>query len=732
MNNNFILRVAVPTRLSRFFDYLPAVDCNPQTLQPGIRVLVPFQNRQLVGILLEVIVNPPVSPYKLKQVTTILDDSPIVSPEVLRLCLWAADYYHYSAGKILEGALPVLLRQGKPAVMAEASYWQLSAEGLALDLEIIKRAKRQVALIQWLKQYPDGVTQKSLREQGIAADVLKMADQKGWIIKIKRASLALGAVKNSVGLQLNAEQEQAVLAIQASQGFQVFLLDGVTGSGKTEVYLQVIRDVIAKQKQVLVLVPEIGLTPQTIERFRERFSVPVIALHSKLGNKERLNGWLAVKSENAAILIGTRSAIFLPLANLGLIVIDEEHDLSFKQQDGFRYHARDLAVMRAHFQEIPIILGSATPSLETLHNAMQGRYQHLILPKRAGVALTPQFRVLDIRNLFLEEGLSPALLQEMTEHLNRGDQVMLFLNRRGYAPVYMCHTCGGVAKCKRCDARLTFHHEPKRLHCHHCDARRPIFSTCEECGTNGLQVIGLGTERLEIALQKHFPAISIARIDRDSTQRKGQMENLLEGIQCGAHQILIGTQMLAKGHHFPNVTLVGIIDADGGFFSSDFRALERMGQLLVQVSGRAGRVAKPGTVLIQTHHPEHPLLHQLLQESYQHFALSLLREREQAFLPPYGYMALFRAEAHHESQATQFLQEVKNLALALGENIPLLGPVPAPMAKRAGRYRVQLLLQAKLRPVLHRHLKRLLIAIDKLPSKQLVRWSLDVDPLEMY
>jgi primosomal protein N' (replication factor Y) len=433
------------------------------------------------------------------------------------------------------------------------------------------------------------------------------------------------------------------------------------------------------------------------------------------------------------MVIGTRSAVFSPFANLGLIIVDEEHDISFKQQEGFRYHARDVAVMRAHSQNIPIVLGSATPSLETLSKAQQGRYQHLRLPHRAGNAQLPQFAILDIRNAKLEEGLSTALLSAIKQHLEHDDnQVMLFLNRRGFAPVLMCHACGWTSTCKRCDARMTYHHQPRRLHCHHCDSRRPVLQKCEDCGTHDLQIIGLGTERLEQVLQLHFPNMSIARIDRDSTQRKGSMENLLKQIHRGEHRILIGTQMLAKGHHFPHVTLVGIVDADSGFFSADFRAIERMGQLILQVAGRAGRMEKTGTVIIQTRHPDNPLLQQLLREDYHRFASALLQEREQAMLPPHAFLALFRAEAHHVEQAMQFLQQVKRLADSLGEDIPAWGPVPAPMPRRAGRYRMQLLLQAKQRPLLQQHLKKLLVEVEKLSSKQKVRWSVDVDPVEMF
>lgn len=731
-----ILRIAVPTPLRQSFDYLAPVGCDLQALQPGIRVRIPFQQRQLVGVLIEICTETNVPSNRLKQAIELIDTTPVVPEDILQLCLWAADYYHHPVGDVLDSALPTLLRQGKPYELSAESVWQLTAAGLALELETIKRAPRQVAILKCLMLHPLGAVKKQLQAVGATSSILKILCEKGLVQKVRQCITfpadSTTSITDEDPLLLNADQALALSAIQSQDQFQVFLLDGVTGSGKTEVYLQAITEMLKNKKQALVLVPEIGLTPQTIQRFQKRFSVLVLALHSGLSDKERLNAWISAKSGDAKIIIGTRSAIFTPFANLGLIIVDEEHDLSFKQQEGFRYHARDLAIMRAQSQKIPIVLGSATPSLETICRTQQSRYQHLRLPQRAGFASQAKFNVIDIRNVHLEEGLSEALLQKMHDHLNQGDQVMIFLNRRGFAPVFMCHACGWMAKCQRCDARMTFHHEPKGLRCHHCDARRPLASKCEDCGDKDLQIIGLGTERLEQAIQKHFPSHSIARIDRDSTQRKGSIESLLEDIHSGKHQILIGTQMLAKGHHFPNVTLVGIIDADSGFFSTDFRAIERMGQLVLQVAGRAGRVAKPGTVLIQTHHPDHPLLHQLLNESYQYFASTLLKEREQALLPPYAYLALFRAEAHNMEQAMHFLQQVKNLASASGENIPFWGPVPAPMPRRAGRFRVQLLVSAKQRPLLQRCLTRLLPEIEKLPSKQQVRWSLDVDPLEMF
>ena len=557
--------------------------------------------------------------------------------------------------------------------------------------------------------------------------------RQGKPLNIKRTKKLIVTESVSEPLALNSSQQIALSEIQTALAkFQVFLLDGVTGSGKTEVYLQAIADVLNRQQQILVLVPEIGLTPQTIQRFRERFSVPVIALHSGMTKKQRFQAWLAAKSGEAKIIIGTRSAVFTPCANLGLIIVDEEHDLSFKQQDGFRYHARDVAIMRAHLNNIPIVLGSATPSLETLQNARQQRYHHLRLPERAGGAHLPEFHILDIRNAQLEQGLSQPLLTEMRQHLENGDQVMLFLNRRGFAPMLTCPACGWMVKCKRCDIRMTYHYKAARLVCHHCDSQKNIMTKCEDCGATELHAIGQGTERLEAMLANYFAKYSIARIDRDSTRRKGAMEDVLMRIQNGEHQILIGTQMLAKGHHFPNVTLVAIVDADGGFFSADFRGLERMGQLLLQVSGRAGRDEKPGKVFIQTRQPDHPLLYQLLHEGYPAFSVSLLQERIQTELPPYAFFALFRAEAHKQDYAMHFLQQVKNHIEIKDNAIQIMGPLAAPMPRRAGLHRVQLLIQAKQRSKLQHLLKHLMPRIEDIKVKQRVRWSLDVDPLEIF
>lgn len=662
--HSIILRLALPTPLRRQFDYLPPQGVDYKTLVPGIRVLVPFQSRTLVGILVSVEKKSDLPYEKLKSALEVLDEQPVFPADVYKLCHWAADYYHYSLGEVFSSALPTVLRKGKPAV-----------------------------------------------------------------VKPKKSKIT--ASMKDMPLILNSAQQQAVTAIHAADNsFKVFLLDGVTGSGKTEVYLQTMAENLRQEKQILVLVPEISLTPQTVERFRARFSESVAALHSGLTEQERLRIWIAAKSGEVKIVIGTRSAIFTPFANLGLIIVDEEHDSSFKQQDRFRYHARDLAIMRASINQIPIVLGSATPSLETLLNVKRQRYELLSLPERAGGAVLPEIYMLDLRQSVVDQGLSSELVKLMQAHLDKDNQVMLFLNRRGFAPVLYCTQCAHISECKRCDARMVYHRSPPRLQCHHCDARSRIPEKCQQCGDANLQPVGVGTQRLEETLAKLFPQVPVIRVDRDSTRRKGEMENLLEQIHTQKKAILLGTQMLAKGHHFPQVTMVGIIDADGGLFSADFRAAEQMGQLLMQVAGRAGRAEKPGTVVIQTRHPDHPLLQMLVQKGYQTFAQTLLNEREIAVLPPFSYFAVFRAEAYVQEQANNFLTMIKEMLPASVDTMTVLGPVPALIAKRKGLHCQHLLVKTSKRSVLQNALRGALLKLEGVASHS-VKWVLDVDPVEV-
>ncbi|KFN51775.1 hypothetical protein N790_14125, partial [Arenimonas malthae CC-JY-1] len=525
-------------------------------------------------------------------------------------------------------------------------------------------------------------------------------------------------------------QAEALAVLREGSGFRPILLEGVTGSGKTEVYLQAIADCLAAGRQALVLVPEIGLTPQTLARFRARLGVPVAAFHSGLADGERARAWAAMASGHARVLVGTRSAVFCPLREAGLLVVDEEHDGSYKQQDGIRYHARDLALVRASKLGVPVLLGSATPSLESLHNALSGRYRHLRLAQRAGGARPPSVRVVDVRKRPLRDGLSEALLEAVGACLARGEQALVFKNRRGYAPVLICHDCGWSAHCKRCDAAMTVHAGGRRLICHHCGARATPPNACPDCASLALQPQGAGTERLEKALAERFPAARLVRVDRETTRRRNALEEHLAtlGDEPG---ILVGTQILAKGHDLPRLTLVAVVGVDEGLFSADFRAGEKLAQLLIQVAGRAGRAALPGEVLLQTHHPDHPLLGTLLNGGYPAVAALQLAEREAAGFPPFTHLAMLRAEAGTEAEVQGFLQEAR-AALDGREGVSVNGPMPAPMARRAGMARGQLLLEAAQRGPLHAALNAALPALHALRSARRVRWSLDVDPTDLY
>lgn len=557
--------------------------------------------------------------------------------------------------------------------------------------------------------------------------------RKGKAAILSNTQRPIGTATDEKKHTLNPEQEDAVNTITQQERFASILLEGITGSGKTEVYLSSIESVLKRGKQAMVLVPEIGLTPQTVTRFEQRFSVPISVLHSGLTEKQRLQEWLKAQQGLSRIVIGTRSAILTSMPELGIIIIDEEHDSSFKQQSGFRYCARSMGIMRAKIANIPIVLGSATPSLESLYNVERKRYLHCVLRHRAGNAANPQYHLIDIRHKNLTQGLSPKLLDNIRQHIEADNQVLLFLNRRGFAPILLCHECGWTAECPHCDAKMTFHATTNNLHCHHCDTKRPRYPKCLSCKSTELITLGVGTEQLESALQQLFPSVPILRIDRDTTRTKDAMQEKLDHIQQGGQQILVGTQMLAKGHHFPNVTMVGIIDADSGLLSSDFRALEKLGQTLLQVAGRAGREQKRGEVFLQTHCPHNPLLQQLLKDGYGPFAKAILMQRKITQLPPYSYLVMLRAEAKHMQRPTEFLSEAKTLANQMTghERIDIFGPIPAAMLRKGGQYRTQLLIKCTNRKTLQRWLKDYLPKLEALKSGKRLRWTIDIDPQEI-
>jgi primosomal protein N' (replication factor Y) len=555
---------------------------------------------------------------------------------------------------------------------------------------------------------------------------------KGWVDSYEVSSEGSAPSAGNIGERPTPTPAQlvAIDAIEAAIGdFAPFLLHGVTGSGKTEVYLRAIETVVAAGRQALVLVPEIALTPQAVARFRARFDVPIAILHSGLTDSDRLSMWRLARTGRAPIVIGTRSAVFVPLARPGIVIVDEEHDASYKQQEGFRYSARDLAVLRAQREKVPIVLGSATPSLETLQQATLNRYQLLSMPERAGAASIPRITVIDLRIHEERHGIATPTVMAIERHLSAGGQVLIYLNRRGYAPTLFCPGCSWAAPCEACDARMTVHMRRQQLICHHCGAQAPVPFACPRCSAE-LRPVGQGTERIEDGLDELFPGRPVVRIDRDTIQGRGEIEQALERVQSGEARILVGTQMLTKGHDFPDVTLVVVLNADQGLFGTDFRASERLAQSIVQVAGRAGRASRPGEVYIQSACPEHPLLQRLVTEGYEGFAQSALAERAAAGWPPYARLALLRADAPERTDALGFLEAARRAA-PTEYPVRLLGPVASVMERRAGRYRAQLLVESVQRAALHQFLTHWLIQVEKLPEGRKVRWSVDVDPLEV-
>ena len=732
-----IVRVAVLSPLRRLFDYLipnNVVEAWPDCkAEVGCRVMVPFGRREVVGLVVEHITTSELSLDQLKPVNRLLDSGPLLPSKLLTLFSWAANYYQHPIGDALFGMLPVLLRKGEPLPILGTRYWQLTNKGKGLGSDSLKRARSQKELIDRLLS--DGACADSILVSDFSRAIITALESKQLIESFQHANPKISTqnILKQDALKLHDSQRLVLDSID-QHSFNCYLLDGVTGSGKTEIYLQAIEKTLRYDRQALVLIPEISLTPQTEKRFRDRFNVPIVTLHSGLTDKQRLAAWTSAKRGSAQIVLGTRSAIFTPLARPGLIIVDEEHDQSYKQQEGFRYSARDLAVSRAHKEGISVILGSATPSIESLNNCATGRYNHLILSDRAGTAKQPNWSLVDLKSEKSEAGIAASTLSAISQTVEQGHQVLVFLNRRGFAPAIICHHCGWSAECHNCDSRLTVHRARNRLICHHCDYQQRVPHLCPGCQGQELISLGEGTERSEEYLEKCFPQTKVLRVDRDSTRKKGAMQEVFEIGSSGEPCILIGTQMLAKGHHFANVTLVAVLDADSGLFSPDFRSHERLGQLLTQVAGRSGRGDLPGRVIIQTHQPQHPLLEMLIGSGYSFFAQQIMAERKITQLPPFRHMAVIRAESDRANEAETFLRTARNIAERINHPSPLvsyLGPLPAMLEKRAGRYRFVLQIDASKRSILQVLLDALIVELNLHKDARRVRWSIDVDPQEM-
>lgn len=720
-----IVEIALACPLRQTFDYLS--DEPVEHWQPGMRAVIPFGSRQLIGIVIAIKPVSEISTDKLKKIEQQIDKQSFLPVEIMQLVQWVSRYYHHPIGECFQAALPKKLRLGDSDEMQTETYWALQ------QIPVNKPCKKQQQILDLLEDYPEGLSEKALRVQfGNVKSSLTTLAQQNVITAREHVALPVPCLELQQTVSLNNEQKQSIEKVLAEKGqFSSFLLHGITGSGKTEVYIEICREFVENQQQVLVLIPEIGLTTQFVERFRHSLAANIVVINSSVSDADRKQAWLLARSGKADIIIGTRSAVFTPMLNPGLMIIDEEHDSSYKQQDGLRYHARNVALMRAKTLNIPIVLGSATPSLETLYQVKLKRYQLLKLTKRAGGATLPNVKLIAANKTADNNGLSSVLINSIEKHLQQNHQVLLFVNRRGFAPVLMCHECNWQANCRSCDAKMVVHQHQNRLFCHHCGLIQTLPKKCPECGHSELKSYGVGTEKIEQALTAIFNDVPVLRIDRDSTQRVNAFANMVKQINQGQAAILVGTQMLAKGHDFHDVTLVGVVDADQALFSADFRATEGLAQLITQVTGRAGRGKKSGEVLIQSEQPEHPFWKKLLQDGYEAIAENLLTERIQMELPPHGFWAVWRAEAKEADLAMQLLQQVAELLQQTASTVMILGPVPALMEKRAGRYRAQLLMRSANRASLHQLIDQQIEAVSKLKLARKGRWSIDIDPIEL-
>ena len=725
-----ILSVALDVPVSQTFDYLAPDD---DEVVPGTRVLVPFGPRKMIGVALGTSDHSALPSHRLKRVTRVLSATPALRADDLRLLSFASEYYHYPLGQVVMNALPLRLRrrEAAPAGIRKYALTNIGKAKQVEDLPARASVKRKLLAELHARDSLSLGDIAALAKTGRAA--LREFEAAGWVEQRVTSELA-DAPRSSAAVNawpLNTAQAAAVDAIHGAIGrFKAFLLYGVTGSGKTEVYLRAAEAVLERDEQVLLLVPEIALTPQLEAMVQSRFpSVALVSLHSGLNETERLNNWLAAHSGKARIVLGTRLSVFTSLPRLGLIVVDEEHDASFKQTEGFCYSARDLAVVRASQRSVPVVLGSATPSLESYHNAQTGRYTLLALPERIN-GRPPRIECVSLRNAQSVDGFAPHVLDAIRQRLARSEQTLVFINRRGYAPVLMCHSCGWLSGCHRCSAQLVLHLPARELHCHHCGHCAPVPQACPDCGNPDLSPIGQGTQRVEESLARHFPAARILRVDRDSTRSKHAWSRMRARIEAREVDILVGTQILAKGHDFPHLALVCVLNADGMLYSADFRASERLYALLTQVAGRAGRGEAQGEVLIQSEFPEHPIYSALRTQQLDIYANALLAERRSAGFPPYVRQALLRAEAAEVDTALQFLAHAKEIARVLADEVELYDPVPAPMVRLAGRERAHLLVQSASRAKLHAFLStwRDLLAAEK---SSVARWALDIDPIEL-
>ncbi|WP_424045689.1 primosomal protein N' [Neisseria sicca] len=699
-----------------------------EPLPQGTRVLVPFRNKTVVGIVWETDIAPDMDAARILSIQTTFSDEPPLPENWRDLLSFTSRYYHYPTGQAVFAALPQGLKETRAVEMPQPPLFYALNEAGRAQTPPPARFNKKAAL--WDALLSGGMTMAALKQVNAqAAKLIEDWAEQGWIETTEAAKPVL----RSSEFQLNANQQQASDEIQTTFGsFQPFLLYGITGSGKTEVYFDAMAKVLAQGRQVLFLLPEINLTPQLLKRVENRFAdVPTAVLHSQMAAGRRTQDYLRAMLGQAKLVIGTRLAVFTPLPDVGLIVVDEEHDGSFKQDNELRYHARDLAVWRAKQSGCPVVLGSATPSLESWHKAQSGAYRLLQLTERAhAAARLPQVDILNVGRLKLDNGFSPQALQLLKQNFEAGGMSLVYLNRRGFAPALFCGDCGHTFGCPNCSAKMVLHQRARQLRCHHCDHREPVPFKCPDCGNQDLTAVGHGTQRIEETLRAFLPKAAVVRVDRDSTAHKNDWADLYRRIADNEIDILVGTQMLAKGHDFARLNLVIVLNADGSLYSADFRAPERLFAELMQVSGRAGRADKPGKVLIQTQLPEHPIFAAVKAQDYAVFAENELNERQMFAMPPFGFQTVIRADAPRVADAMEFLNVAKEtLAPLLPESVSQFGASPMLMVRLAERERAQIFLESPSRQDLHRAVS-LWVQVLQQNRDGKIRWSVDVDVQE--
>ncbi|MBL4659340.1 MAG: primosomal protein N' [Alcanivoracaceae bacterium] len=727
IDNLHTIQVVLPIPFADRLTYLVPDALSHIKIMAGMRVIVPFRNKKLVAIVFDSLS----SPYNknLKSIIEIIDSKPFLPKKSLTFLYQVHRYYLQPLGEVVFTSIPKWFKNSTNPALPKEIWWQLKNQ--PSDEKIVSQLKsnKQQKIYQYLQKNGPLQSRSMTHIEATASAQCQALYKKNLLLKSDLCFVDAHPPADPDFI-LTDDQQKAVDTIRSNMGFHPYLLDGITGSGKTEVYIRLVKQLVNEGKQALVLVPEIGLTPQLFHEFAKRIHGRVCVFHSGLTAVARARAWVKAKSGEIDVIVATRSGIFTPFTNLAMIIVDEEHDLSFKQQDGFRYSARDLAVMRGKMENIPVLLGSATPSLESFNNAKNNKYHWLKLRERTNKQALPRIDILDVRTHKMQKGLSKQVLNQINEEINKGNQALVFLNRRGWSPKLSCQECGWVAESDQCDTYLTYHKHIHRLRCHHCERVYSIPEFCPGCGSQKIETMGIGTEKIHHGLLNHLKDVKVIRVDRDTVKTANQWQRTIDEIKSGVPCVMVGTQMLSKGHDFPNLTLVIIVNVDNSFFSLDFRATEHLSQLMIQVSGRAGRKHKTGKVVIQTQCPEHEFFQLLLGKGYQDYALHELEQRQAIGFPPASYMAIIRARSKNEKTVNDFFENILEHSID-NPTVSIMGPIPAPIYKKMGQYQMQLIFNGNHRQSLHNSLKQITDFIRSGKLNNNIIWSLDIDPINL-